>query len=153
LDAVFLALKEMKKAHNPRKALLIISDGGDNHSRHNESEVRNAVREADVQIYAIGIYDLTERWQTFDEISGRWLLHELTSHTGGRHFGIDNPADLPAAAATIGRELRNQYVISYRPKNNSHDGKYRKVEVKLAKTTPLGKLRVQFRGGYRAPTY
>ena len=152
LDAVFLALNEMKKAHNPRKALLIISDGGDNNSRHSESEVRNAVRETDVQIYAIGIYDFMERWQPYEEMNGRWLLQELTSYTGGWHFGIDNLADLPIVAAKIERELRNQYVISYRPKNNRRDGKYRKVDVKLAKTNVLGTLRLQFRSGYRAPT-
>src|ERR1019366_9301356 len=57
LDGVYLAMNQMKKAHNPRKAILIISDGGDNSSRYTETEVKNAVREADVQIYAIGIFE------------------------------------------------------------------------------------------------
>ena len=45
----------MKKAHNAKKALLIISDGGDNHSRYTENEIKSIVKEADVQIYGIGI--------------------------------------------------------------------------------------------------
>ena len=57
LDGVYMAMNQMKKARNPRKAILIISDGGDNSSRYTESEVKNAVREADVQIYAIGIFE------------------------------------------------------------------------------------------------
>ena len=151
LDALLLAMKQMKKAQNSRRALLIISDGGDNSSRHTETEVRRAVREGNVQIYAIGIYDFTLRWQTPEEVNGPRLLRELTSSTGGRNFDIENLADLPDVASRIGRELRNQYVISYRPTNTSRDGKYRKVEVRLVSTNPLGKLRVQFRGGYHAP--
>src|SRR5580700_10856934 len=57
LDSVYLALATMKKARNPRKALILITDGGDNRSRYTQSEVRNLIREADVQIYAIGIYE------------------------------------------------------------------------------------------------
>jgi Ca-activated chloride channel family protein len=58
LDAVYLAMHEMKKAKNPRKALLVISDCGDNSSRYTETEIKNAVREADVQIFAMGISNL-----------------------------------------------------------------------------------------------
>src|SRR6516162_7625057 len=57
LDGIIMSMNEMKKAKNPRKALLVISDGGDNNSRYTEGEIKNRVKEADVQVYAIGIYE------------------------------------------------------------------------------------------------
>jgi Ca-activated chloride channel family protein len=152
LDGVYMAMNQMKKAHNPRKAILIISDGGDNSSRYTESEVKNAVREADVQIYAIGIFEpMSSRGRTPEELNGPGLLGEVTEQTGGRHFAVDNLAELPDVAAKIGIELRNQYVLGYSPKNRSRDGKYRRVLVKLVKTTGLPPLKAMFRTGYYAP--
>jgi Ca-activated chloride channel family protein len=153
LDGVYMAMNQMKKARNPRKAILIISDGGDNSSRYTESEVKNAVREADVQIYAIGIFEpMASRGRTPEELSGPALLGEITEQTGGRHFAVDNLAELPDVAAKIGIELRNQYVLGYSPKNPTRDGKYRRVMVKLVKTTGLPQLKAAFRTGYYAPT-
>src|SRR5579871_3528632 len=153
LDAVYMAMNHMRKARNPRKAILIISDGGDNSSRYTESEVKNAVREADVQIYAIGIFEpMASRGRTPEELSGPALLGEITDSTGGRHFAVDNLAELPDVAAKIGIELRNQYVLGYTPKNATRDGKYRRVSVKLVKTTGLPQLKAIFRTGYYAPT-
>jgi Ca-activated chloride channel family protein len=153
LDGVYMAMNQMKKARNPRKAILIISDGGDNSSRYTESEVKNAVREADVQIYAIGIFEpMQSRGRTPEELSGPALLGEMTDQTGGRHFAVDNLAELPDVAAKIGIELRNQYVLGYSPKNATRDGKYRRVAVKLVKTTGLPQLKAIFRTGYYAPT-
>jgi Ca-activated chloride channel family protein len=153
LDGVYMAMNQMKKARNPRKAILIISDGGDNSSRYTESEVKNAVREADVQIYAIGIFEpMQSRGRTPEELSGPALLSEMTDQTGGRHFAVDNLAELPDVAAKIGIELRNQYVIGYSPKNATRDGKYRRVLVRLVKTSGLPQLKAIFRTGYYAPT-
>jgi VWFA-related protein len=152
LDGVAMAMNEMKKAHNGRKAILIISDGGDNSSRFTESEVRNWVREGDVQLYAIGIFEpLGSRGRTPEEMGGPGLLSDLAEQTGGRHFAVENLADLPDVAAKIGLELRNQYVIGYSPKNAAKDGKYRKVEVKLVKVKELPPLRARYRPGYVAP--
>jgi Ca-activated chloride channel family protein len=153
LDGVYMAMNQMKKARNPRKAILIISDGGDNSSRYTETEVKNAVREADVQIYAMGIFEqLAARGRTPEELSGPALLGEVTEQTGGRHFAIDNIAELPDVAAKIGIELRNQYMLGYSPKNLTRDGKYRRVQVRLVKTTGLPQLKASFRTGYYAPT-
>jgi VWFA-related protein len=153
LDGVYLGMHEMKKARNGRKAILIISDGGDNSSRYTESEVRNAVREADVQIYAIGIFEpVGGRGRTPEELAGPGLLGEITQQTGGRHFAVDNLAELPDVAAKIGLELRNQYVLGYTPKNHARDGKYRRVQVRLVKTSGLPPLKAMFRSGYYAPT-
>jgi len=152
LDGVYMAMNHMKKGRNPRKAILIISDGGDNSSRYTESEVKNSVREADVQIYAIGIFEpIGSRGRTPEEMNGPGLLNDLTEQTGGRHFAVDNLAELPDIAAKIGLELRNQYVLGYHPKNKERDGKYRKVQVKLVKLTGLPQLKPNFRAGYYAP--
>lgn len=153
LDAVYLAMHEMKKARNPRKALLIISDGGDNSSRYTETEIKNEVREADVQIYAIGIFESgTSRGRTPEEAAGPGLLNELSEQTGGREYAVENPSELPDIAAKIGIELRNQYILGYTPKNKERDGKYRKVQVKLNQPRGLPQLKAYFRLGYYAPT-
>jgi Ca-activated chloride channel family protein len=153
LDAVYMALHNMKKARNPRKALLIISDGGDNSSRYTESEVKSRVREADVQIYAIGIYEqMASRGRTPEEMSGPSLLSEISEQTGGRHFAVDTLNELPDVAAKIGVELRNQYILGYTPSNLERDGKYRRVQVKLVQPRGLPPLRASWRLGYYAPT-
>jgi len=153
LDAIYLGLHEMKKAKNPRKALLVISDGGDNNSRYTEAEIRNLVKEADVQIYAIGIYEpIGSRGRTPEEASGQGLLTEIAEQTGGRQYPVDNLNELPDIAAKIGVELRNQYVLGYSPTNLEHDGKYRRVQVKLVQPRGMPLLRPFFRQGYYAPT-
>jgi VWFA-related protein len=153
LDGIYLALNEMKKAHNPRKALVVISDGGDNSSRYTETEIKNLVREADVQIYAIGIFEPTSsRGRTPEELSGPSLLSEVAEQTGGRHFPVENLNELPDIAAKIGIELHNQYVLGYAPSNGEKDGKYRHVQVKLVQPKGLPPLRAFWRLGYYAPT-
>jgi len=153
LDGVYMAMKQMRKAKNPRKAILVLSDGGDNSSRYTESEVRNAVREADVQIYAIGIFEgMSGRGRTPEELSGPGLLQELAEQTGGRHFPVENLNELPDVAAKIGIELRNHYVLGYTPKNQERDGKYRRVKVAIKQPPGLPPLRPFFRLGYYAPT-
>ena len=153
LDAVYLGLHEMKRAKNPRKALLIISDGGDNNSRYTETEVKNLVREADVQIYAMDILEpAASRARTPEEMGGPSLLSEISEQTGGRHFPVENINELPNIAEKIGIELRNQYIIGYSPKNAERNGKYRRVQVKLVQPRGLPPLRAFWRLGYYAPT-
>lgn len=153
IDAIYLGLHEMKKAHNARKALLIISDGGDNSSRYTETEIRNLVKEADVQIYAIGIYEpVASRGRTPEEAAGQGLLTDIAEVTGGRQYPVDNVNELPDIAAKIGVELRNQYVLGYRPQNQERDGKYRKVQVKLIQPRGLPTLRPFYKLGYYAPS-
>ncbi len=152
LDAVYLALHEMKKARNPRKALLLISDGGDNSSRYSEAEIKALVKEADVQIYAIGIYENTGgRSRTPEETNGPALLTEIAEQTGGRQYEVDNLNELPDVAAKIGVELRNQYILGYSPKNLTRDGKYRHVQVKLVQPRGMPLLRPFWKQGYYAP--
>lgn len=153
LDAVYLAMNEMsKKARNPRKAILIISDGGDNNSRYTESEVKNAVKEADVQIYGIGIYETYgSRNRTPEEAMGPSLLNDLAELTGGHSYAIDNANELADVAAKIGIELRNQYMLYYTPKNQLRDGKYRHVSIKMMQPRGLPTLKAFYRLGYYAP--
>jgi Ca-activated chloride channel homolog len=153
LDAIYLALHEMKKARNPRKAILVISDGGDNNSRYTESEIKNVVREADVQIYGIGIYEpFGARGRTAEELAGPSLLSGMAEQTGGRAYAVDNLEDLPDIAAKVGIELRYQYVLGYSPTNQERDGKYRRVKVRLVQTRGLPPLRAFWRLGYYAPS-
>jgi Ca-activated chloride channel homolog len=153
LDAIYLSLHEMKKARNPRKALLLISDGGDNSSRYTETDIKNLVKEADVQIYAIGIYEpIGARSRTPEELAGPGLLTEIAEQTGGRQYAVENLAELGDIAAKIGVELRNQYIIGYSPRNQERDGKYRRVEVKLTQPRGLPPLRAFWRHGYYAPS-
>ncbi len=152
LDALYMSMDEMKKARNPRKAILVLSDGGDNSSRYTQSEIKNLVREADVQVYAIGIFEpIHARGRTAEELAGPSLLSELAEQTGGRHFPVENINELPDIAAKIGIELRNQYVLGYTPTNQSRDGKYRRVRVKLVQPRGLPPLRAAYRMGYYAP--
>ena len=153
LDAVYLALHEMKKSKNPRKALLVISDGGDNSSRYTEGEIKNLVREADVQVFGIGIFEpLGSRGRTAEELAGPSLLSDIAEQTGGRAYPVENLNDLPDIAAKIGIELRNQYVLGYSSTNQERDGKYRRVKVKVMQPRGLPPLRAFWRLGYYAPS-
>jgi Ca-activated chloride channel homolog len=149
LDAIYLGIAKMRQATRQRKALLIISDGGDNRSRYTENEIKSLVKEADVQIYAIGIYDMNPR--SDEERYGPQLLSEVTNVTGGRTYTVDNPNQLSEAATKIGVELRNQYVLGYRPSKPARDGKWRKVRVKLIAPKGLRQLTVYAKTGYYAP--
>ncbi len=149
LDAIYMGVSKMREAKYPKKALLIISDGGDNHSRYTEGEIKALVKEADVMVYAIGIYD--RYFPTEEERLGPALLGEITELTGGRAFTVENPNDLADVATKIGVELRNQYVLGYRPSKVVRDGKWRKIKVKLLPPKGLPPLRVYARTGYYAP--
>jgi len=152
LDAIYLGLSEMRGARNAKRALLIISDGGDNHSRYNENDIKNFLKEADCQLYAVGVFDpLGIRSRTTEELNGPSLLDELTDMTGGRVFPVENLNDLPDIAAKIGMELRNQYVLGYKPSNSRHDGTWRKIKVRLRPPRGLPPLNVYAKTGYFAP--
>ena len=154
LDAIYLGLSQMRGAKNGKRALLILSDGGDNHSRYNESDIKRLVKEADTQLYAIGIFDpLGYRNRTPEELNGPSLLGEVTEMTGGRVFAVENLNELPDIASKIGMELRNQYVLGYRPSNKAHDARWRKIKIKLRAPKGLPPLNVYSKTGYYAPSH
>ena len=149
LDAIYMALHYMKQARNGRRVLLVVSDGGDNHSRFSRRELGNILREADVWIYAIGIYNHGVPSASEEEIGGPTLLTQLAEQTGGRELAADSPRDLPKIAATIGRELRNEYVLGYSPTNHARDGKYHRIKVTLRRRG----AHLLWRPGYFAPAF
>jgi len=150
IDAVYLGVEHLRSAKYERKALLIISDGGDNRSRYTEGELRRLVRESDVQIYSIGIFDSYAPTQ--EEVLGPELLKEMCEMTGGRLFTVSNDlSDLQDIATRISAELRNEYIIGYTPSEIKHDGNWRKLKVKLLPPPGLPQLTVHFRQGYYAP--
>jgi Ca-activated chloride channel family protein len=149
LDAIYYGVQKMRDARHERKALLVVSDGGDNRSRFTEGEVRSEVREADVEIYSIGIFDPYA--PTPEERTGPQLLADISEVTGGRMFRVDDVDELGDIAEKISTELRNQYVIGYRPKDLVRDGKWRKVKVKVNPPPGLPPLTVYARTGYYAP--
>jgi len=151
IDAIYLACGQMKKARHTRKALVIVSDGGDNWSRHSIGEIRNLLLESDLQVYAMGIFDPDyERDRSIEERNGPALLDDLAALTGGRHFPVDEPNQLPEISERIGRELHNQYLLGYYSTNRERDGKYRHVKVVLQEP-PAADLRTSYRTGYYGP--
>jgi Ca-activated chloride channel family protein len=153
LDAIYLGLSQMRTARNAKRALLIISDGGDNHSRYDENDIKRLVREADTQLYSVGIFDpLGYRNRTPEELNGPSLLSEVAELTGGRAFDVENVNELPDIATKIGEELRNQYILGYHPSNKSHDARWRKIKIKLRPPKGLPPLSVYAKTGYYAPS-
>jgi Ca-activated chloride channel family protein len=151
LDAIYLGLSQMRSAHNGKRALLIISDGGDNHSRYSEKDIQKFLKEADCQLYAMGVFDVNDMGRTPEERYGPTLLSELAEMTGGRVFSVSSLGDLPDIAAKIGMELRNQYVLGYKPSDPRHNGTWRKIKVKLHAPKGLPPLNVYAKTGYYAP--
>src|ERR1700736_4991729 len=151
LDAIYMALDKMKEAKYQRRALLLISDGGDNHSRYTEKEVKSLTKEANVLIYSVGIFD--REFASREEFLGPALLSELSEVTGARCYTLDDSRYLPSITRHIGVQLRNQYVLGYRPNIAQDDGKWRKIKVKLTQLPrSLPQLRVYAKKGYYAPS-
>jgi Ca-activated chloride channel family protein len=135
-DAVYLGLSKVKSGQNPRKALLLITDGEDNHSRYSRGDIREFIRESDAQIYVIDL--------------GRALVGDLAEMTGGRSYrgSVD---DLPDICEKIAMELKSQYVIGYESTNKRTDGQWRKVRLRVNPPEGMGRLNVRSKEGYYAP--
>ena len=148
LDAIYMSLHEIKKSKKNKKALLIISDGGDNASRYTVSELNHVLRESDVLIYGIGVFG---GGSTPEETGGPWLLDRIAEETGGRLF-VASSSELPDIARKIGIDLRNRYVLAYSPANAERDGRYHQIRVEVIPPRGMPKLRAHWRAGYYAPT-
>src|SRR5438309_5622288 len=134
-DAVYLGLSKLKGAQHPKKALLLITDGEDNHSRYSRGDIREVVRESDAQIYVIDL--------------GRALIGDLAEMTGGHSYRT-SVNDLEDTCEKIALELKNQYVVGYESTNRNKDGKFRKVRMKVTPPAGMSKLNVRSRDGYFA---
>jgi Ca-activated chloride channel family protein len=148
-DALYLGLERVGRGNNPRKAILLITDGEDNHSRYSFSNVREFAKEHDVQIYAIGIVD-EESPQGAYSGGGRDVLEDLANLTGGRAFFPRSVQELESICAQIGFDLKNQYVIGYRPLNTATDGRWRKLKVKVNRSSGMPSLSIRAKTGYYA---
>jgi Ca-activated chloride channel family protein len=150
IDAMYLGVNKLKQARYDRRALLVISDGGDNRSRYTEGELARVVRESQVQIYSIGIFDSYA--PTEEEQNGPGLLKAVCETTGGRLFKVLDMQDLSDIAQRISEELRNEYVIGYTPTDRRHNAAWRKLKVRLVPPPGLPLLDVHSREGYYAPS-
>jgi Ca-activated chloride channel family protein len=133
-DAIYLGLHEMKHARHSRKALLVLTDGGDNDSRYTLRQIRQMARESDVRVFTICLQDRSR------------ALRGIAKESGGRYYRVRQLEDLPGIAEKIGADLHSQYVLGYMPKNTRADGRFRKIQVKLERGA-----RAFWRRGYYAP--
>jgi Ca-activated chloride channel family protein len=138
-DAIYAGLAKIKEGTHPRKALVVVSDGFDNHSRYSEKNVRDAVKESDVQLYLIGN-------------EGDGGLRQLSEETGGRSLSPrTNTYELGNICSQIVKEVKNQYVLGYRSTNQEKDGKWRNISVKLTTPPGISRLNTRPKKGYYAP--
>jgi Ca-activated chloride channel family protein len=148
LDAVFMGLQQLKNAHNPRKALIVVSDGGDNNSRYTLRELAAIAAEADIQIFSICLFD---KPQTVEEVDGPALLGKVTQASGGINYLIADVREMKTAFSRVGITLHNQYVLGYYPPEGAPCGKYRKITVKVLLPAGLPKMKIYARNGYYVP--
>lgn len=148
LDSVYLGLAQMKKAKNPRKALIVVSDGGDNNSRYTLRELKKVAMEADTQIFAIGLHDTPK---TPEEELGPSLLDDLARASGGIQYTVQRPAEISEAMAKIAATLHNEYVLGYYPPTSAQSGKYRAITVQLHVPSGMPPLHIYSRAGYYMP--
>lgn len=141
LDAIYFGVSKIEKSGKRRKALLVISDGNDNHSRYREREVERLLRESDVLIYAVGISD-------YDK-TGLELLDRIAEQTGGRAYYAPEK-ELVDIAKQISVQLRNQYILGFSPEGRFHDGRYHLLQVRMVRTHGLPPLFPACRLGYYA---
>jgi Ca-activated chloride channel family protein len=150
IDTICDSLKELHSGIHSRKALIVISDGMDNHSRYTSEELRRQWAETDAQIYTVATVAFLNAIQPpkpmimTEAKRGQMFLEDLARDTGGISFAVSNAGDIAKAAASIGRALRNEYTIGYAP-SGAASGKWRKISVKV---TGSG-LRAYARAGYR----
>jgi Ca-activated chloride channel family protein len=147
LDAVYLALENVRIGIHPRKALLMITDGEDNHSRYTIDDVKETLKESSVQLYAL---DMGRAPYSRTRNPGHALLRELAELTGGRVFSPNSTDELDEICAQISLELKSQYVLGYIPANMTADGKWRKLRVKVNPPAGISHVNVHTRAGYYA---
>lgn len=144
-DAVAAALDHLKKGDRDKKVLVVISDGGDNASKHSLNQILSMVGHPGVVVYTIGIFDEE------DEDRNPQVLKQLAKNTGGEAFLPESLKDVIPICERIAHDIRNQYTIAYVPTNRKRDGTYRVIQVK-ASAPGRGRLSVRTRTGYYAPS-
>jgi len=144
-DAVFQASEKLAKApiRGPsRRAIILLSDGDDNQSRHLREEAIAAALRAEVIIYVISTNI------TGSDKKGDKILMRYAEATGGRVFFPLRIEEVANAFAEIQDELRSQYVIAYKPQNFAPDGRYHAISIDTPGRT---NVKIRARKGYYAP--
>jgi len=137
----------MRHAHNQRRVILVLTDGGDNRSRSRESEVVRLLLETEAQVYAVSI----PQQKPLDDPStafGPELLDRLSDAAGGRNVGMDGFWDVDRAMRQINDEIRSEYVLAFKPEHLTHDGKFRRVSLRLTLPPGIRQVSVSCRPGY-----
>lgn len=140
-DAVYLATEKAKQGRHPKKALLILSDGMENHSRYSLKELRNMLKEADIQIYSVGFSSYSE---------GAWTLKYLAELTGGRTFFPIDDNEVGDLYTRMAIMLRRQYAIGFYPSDTSSGNKWHDVKINIQAPKGLGRISLYYKKGYQA---
>jgi Ca-activated chloride channel family protein len=154
-DAILVGMNQLKKAHYDKKALLVVTDGADNSSKHSYEEVLERARAENVVIYVVGMFDemmLATELKREDQVQP--LLSQLAQITGGRAYFPKTVKQCEQACVDIAKDLREQYSLGYYPRPKLLDGSWRAIQVQLSLPEELHKdgLTARTRSGYFAPT-
>jgi len=147
-DAVYLGIEKASQGIYPKRAIILISDGEDNHSRRSFDELRRKIQEFDGAIYPIGIAGNSPSPKSRITANGPFLMDKLASISGGKSFWPWNAEKMYEAFERIALELRRQYSIGYLPSNFVADGKWRRIKVAVTDTHKFSRLSVRSREGY-----
>ncbi len=145
-DAVAKGIEELARGNRDKKALIVVSDGGDNASAHTAEQVLDMARKSNAIIYTIGLFDEADQ----DKNPG--VLRKLAHSTGGELFLPDKPSEIQPICAHIARDLRNQYTIGFEPSDGAQNGAYHRVRV-VASAPGKGKLVARTRPGFYSPNH
>jgi VWFA-related protein len=143
-DGIAAALDHLKQGSRDKKVLILVSDGGDNASKHTLAQVIAMAKQSTAIIYAIGIFDEQDGDQNPD------VLRRFAKETGGEAFFPASSSQIASICEGIARDIRNQYTLTYVPAIASQDGRYRAIDVK-ASAPGRGRLTVRTRSGYSVP--
>ena len=144
-DAVYVGMEKLKEAENSKRAILLITDGEDNHSRYSLADVIERVREMDIQIYVIGLVSPISR-------TARPVLNNLAEVTGGQAFFPWGASEIKEASLEIANQLKNEYILGYVSTDKRRDGRWRNIRVKVDRPTDSSRFSVRSKQGYYAPS-
>ena len=151
-DAIYLGLEKIKQGHNAKKALLLVTDGEDTASRYSLADVRDALKEADCQIFVIGILSPGLPNDNLG-FSVSDLLADMADMTGGTAFFPSSASDLPDICEQIAREIKSEYLLGYTPSNAARDGRWRKIKVRVHAPNENRSFSIHAKTGYYAPSH
>lgn len=158
LDTLYLAIHRMREAREPRRAVLVISDGMDNNSRYTKGDLMQLALEADVQVYALIVKGIPSGGNTIPfhpglaskpidiarEQQQPKTLEDLADKTGGLSFHVANASEAQTTIASIAQAIRNEYVIAYQAPPSDNVGKWHRIRIK----SHISKVKVYARSGY-----